>query len=207
MSDISHTTLSSDSLDEAADVFALAFENDPFIRYVLSHHGDAFLSKARELFRFTCEVRLDMGQPVIGTRDGERLTAVACITEPGEEGWPASFSEKVKRFNASIGPESAGRLERYSKLGKQYIPEEPHYHLIAIGAHPEYKGRGLGGALLEAVSEMSASHPESTGIRLECTNPVNIPLYEYFGYHQVAKEKLDGAIDLWYMFRPDRNEN
>ncbi len=207
MSDATYTEIYHDSLDEAAEVLALAFENDPFIRYVLSHHGAAYLSQVRELFRFTCEIRLDLGQPVIGTTNGTRLTGVTCISVPGKKEWPTALKEKSERFNSIIGAESAGRLGRFSNLGDQYIPSQPHYHLIVIGTHPDFQGQGLGRVLLDAVNEMSESHPASTGIRLESTNPVNVPLYEYFGYHLVSKEKLDDIVDLWFMFRPNNIEN
>lgn len=197
----------SDSLDEAVEVLALAFENDPFIRYTLFHQGAIYFDQVRELFRFVCEARLDLRWPLIGTASNSKLTGVACISVPEKKDWPTSLVEKYEKLKSSIGYESVNRLERFTNLSHQYAPRQSHHYLAAIGIHPKFQGQGFGRLLLNAVHEMSESHTESTGVYLETAIQVNVALYEHFGYHLVSKDKLDDTVDFWYMFRPNNVKN
>jgi len=207
MQDVKYTDISRDSLDEATEVLTLAFENDPFVLYILNHHGVAYLSQVRELFRFTCEICLDLGRPLIGTTKNTKLTGVASISVPEKKDWPTSLIEKNKMFNSNIGIESVNRLGRFSALSTQHAPIEPHHYLMDIGVHPNFQGQGLGRVLLEAVDTISESHPTSTGIHLSTTNPLNISLYKHFGYQQLSNDKLDDIVDVWFMFRPNKDKN
>lgn len=197
----------SDSLDEAVEVLALAFENDPFIRYIHSHQGTTYLDQVRELFRFVCEARLELRWPLIGTTSNSQLTGVACISVPEKKDWPTSLVEKYEKLKSFIGDESVSHLQRFSNLSHQYAPRQSHHYLAAIGIHPEFQGQGFGRLLLDAVHEMSESHTESTGVYLETAKQENVALYEHFGYHLVSKDKLDDTVDIWYMFRPNNVKN
>ena len=194
------------SLNAAADVLALAFENDPLMRYVFS--GSATYSvHVREAFRFVCEARLELGWPLIGTTSDSGLTGVACLSPPEERVWPASLVKKYDRLQSSLGYESFNRLGRFSRLSRKHAPAQGHYYLAAIGVHPEFQGRGLSRVLLDGVKEMSESHAASTGVYLETALQENVTLYEHFGYQVIAKDKLDAAVELWYMFRPNKSSN
>jgi len=196
-----------DDLDQAVEVLALAFENGPLIRYLLPHQGSEYFGQIRELFRFTCEIRLDLGWPLIGILSNTQLTGVTCISLPESKKWPTSLVTKHEKFKSIIGTESVNRRERFSNLTDQYVPSQSHYYLAAIGIHPNFQKQSLGSVLLNAVHDMSEVHPASTGVFLETANPVNVPLYEHFGYHLVSKVKLDNIIDIWYMFRPNNVKN
>jgi len=202
-----YTEIFHTSLDVAVEVLALAFENAPLIRYLLPHQGSMYYSQIREFFRFTCETRLDLGWPLIGTLSNTQLTGVACISVPENKDWPTSLVKKYEKLMSFIGTESVSRLERFSNLSNHYTLRQPHYYLSAIGIHPNFQGRGFGRVLLDTVHEMSELHPASTGVYLETANPVNVPFYEHFGYHLVSKDKLDDIVDLWYMFRPNDAQN
>jgi hypothetical protein len=49
---------------------------------------------------------------------------------------------------------------------------------------------------------MSDLHGEATGVYLETALPENVALYRHFGYELLGRDKLDDAVDFWYMFRP-----
>ncbi len=189
-----------DSLDAAAGVLALAFENDPLMKYVFS--GPAYSRHIGDLFRFVCEARLELGWPIIGTSSDGRLAGVACLSPPEDKAWPPSLAEKYDRFRSSINPESFDRLGRFSRLSRKHAPGQSHFYLAAIGVRPEFQGRGFSRVLLDAVGEMAESHAESTAVYLETTRPENVTLYEHFGYRVFATDVLDDAVDLWYMLRP-----
>jgi len=201
------TEIFRDSLDEAVEVLALAFENAPLIRYLLLHQGTVYFSRIREFFRFACEIRLDLGWPLIGTTDNNQLTGVACISIPEKSDWPTSLVKKYKKLKSFVGTESVNRLERFSNFSDRYTLKQPHYYLSVIGIHPDFQGCGFGRVLLDTIHEMSESHPTSTGVYLETANPVNVPLYEHFGYQLVSKDKFDDILDVWYMFRSSNVKN
>jgi ribosomal protein S18 acetylase RimI-like enzyme len=188
-------------LDAAVEVLALAFQNDPLMMYACS--GPAYASYVREVFRFVCEARWELGWPIIGTTGDSGLNGVACLSAPGEKVWPPSLVKKYDRLQASVSNEAFNRMGRFSRLSRKYSPAPPHYYLAAIGVHPAFQERGLGGVLLGAVHGMSESDPESTGVYLETARPENVRLYEHFGYRVFARDKLDDAVEFWYMFRPN----
>jgi len=199
--------VTADSLDEAVEVLALAFENDPFINYLLSHDEKNYFDKVREIFRFVCEARLELGLPLLGGVNHSRPVGVACVSVPEKKDWPIPLIEKNEKLKAFIGSEASGIMKKFSNLSKQYAPEKPHHYLAAIGVHPEFQRNGFGRLLLDEVHEIAESHTESVGVYLETTNQVNVDLYEYFGYHLVARDTLDGIVELWYMFRPNKDND
>ena len=191
-----------DSSGEAAEVLALAFEDDPFIRYLFP--GQADISRVRQLFHFICESRLELEWPLIGTASEGKLTGVACVSMPEKKKWPPALTGKYEILQSSIGDISANRMSRFSKLSQKYAPKQSHCYLAVLGIHPEFQERGLGAVLVDAVGKMSESHPESTGVFLETAKQANVTFYEHFGYRLVAKDKLDDIVDFWYMFRPNK---
>lgn len=52
-------------------------------------------------------------------------------------------------------------------------------------------------------SPLGPPHPTSSGVALDTTNPVNVPFYEHHGYRVLKQMRVDDALDVWCMFRPD----
>lgn len=95
------------------------------------------------------------------------------------------------------------RWERYPALADRHRPAAPNYGVGVIGVHPDYQGQGIGGRLLDAVHARSLAHPTSTGVYLDTENPASKRFYERCGYRTIAHERLDGAVDIWCLFRPN----
>ncbi len=195
-------TLSREQLSDAAAVLADAFVDDSLMRHLFRVQPPKYHSHLRELFRFSCEVRLDLEWPLLGSVSGDRLVGVAAVTRPDDTQWPASLSATYERLKSSIGPEATERLERYSRVADRYLPGQPHYYLGAIGVRPEAQGKGHARALLDRVRALSEAHATSIGVGLDTENPTNVKIYERFGYHVVAETSIDG-LDVWCMFRPN----
>jgi hypothetical protein len=194
--------ITKDSLEEATEVLTRAFEDDPVINYFISSHKDAYPEKLREVFRYQCLMYLEMDLPVFGTVQNSRITGIACLSIPGKKERPDTLVKTDKEFEKSMGPESFDRIKRYINLSKKYTPEGPHHYLAALGIHPDFQGQGYARLLLDRVSEISEKHGTSTGVFLETAKSKNVELYKHFSYNLFAAEKLDGVVDLWYMFRP-----
>ncbi len=201
-SDKSIISITTDTLEEATDVLARAFEDDPIISYFLTGHQDVYQKKLRELFRYQCLMYVDMKLPIFSIVKNTRIIGIACLSVPEKTERPDSLLEVDKKFEQSMGHESFGRIKRYMNLKKKHTPDEPHHYLAALGVHPNYQGRGFGRSLLERVCEISEDHGTSTGVYLETAKIENVEMYEHFGYILLGTEKLDGTVDLWYMFRP-----
>jgi ribosomal protein S18 acetylase RimI-like enzyme len=187
-------------LYEAIDILSRAFEHDPLMRFIFERSTSDFQSSLAELFRFSCEVRIELEWPLLGCNHDSRLVGVACVTVPEHRPWPKSLSKKYEKLVSAIGPEATDRLERYSALTDTHRPEAPHFYLAVFGVHPSFQGMGIGRLILNEVHTLSELHPTSIGVGLDTENEQNVTLYERFGYIVVVKTELNG-MNLWSMFR------
>lgn len=199
--------ITKNKLEEATEVLAGAFEDDPVINYFLSGHTDDYSKKLSWIFRYQCLMYVEMNLPIFGTVQNSRITGVACLSGPEKTERPDSLVEADREFVSLMGPDSLGRVKRYMNLSKKHTPEGLHHYLAGLGVHPNFQGEGYGRLLLEEVYEITESHRTSTGIYLETAKMKNVEMYEHFGYNLLATEKLDGIVDLWYMFRPVEKNN
>lgn len=191
--------LSNKTLDEASSVLALAFEHDPMVNYVLTQQTH---EQRCAFFIHMCEVRYDLEWPILGYYHNSKLVGVVLASEPEVKNWPSSLMRSYMRLGDEIGPDAVKRLEAYTQLASRHRLKEPHYYIGVVGVIPEYRGRGYGTHLMEAVQTRSRQHPTSTGVMLETENPVNLPYYQHIGYHIIAEDKL-GPNSIWSMFRPN----
>jgi len=95
--------LKRNSLEEAVDVLSQAFYDDPYIHYVLTGHENEFSSGIRDIFRFVCEVYLELELPFIGATFNQKLAGVACMSLPEKKKWPESLVRKSLEMNKSLG--------------------------------------------------------------------------------------------------------
>jgi GNAT superfamily N-acetyltransferase len=189
-------------VEEAVEILALAFEHDPAIQYLFSdaRQKSVYHDQVRELFRLTCAARFDAESPPLGHTIGARLVGVACVARPTDKRPSDSLIKKYEGLKSTVGQEATHRLEAHGQLVARYRPEQPNYHLIVIGVHPEARGEGYGRVLLDAVHELSEADPMSTGVALDTANTANVSLYEHFGYAISAKDYLE-HVPFWFMFR------
>ena len=99
------------------------------------------------------------------------------------------------------------RRARFAALSEQMganTPDEPHWYLNMLATHPDWQRRGLGGALMGAVSEIA----EDAGLPcyLETETVENVAYYRHHGF-EVRSEWDVATIDshgphMWGMFRP-----
>jgi GNAT superfamily N-acetyltransferase len=190
-------------LDEAVAVLAAAFARDPLLTYVFAGLGERFPVALRALFRFACAVRFELDWPLLGVERAGRLAGVLGVTAVEDAPWPATLAAIYDDFQAAIGPAAAGRWERYPALADRHRPAAPNYGVGVIGVHPDYQGQGIGRRLLDAVHARSLAHPTSTGVYLDTENSASKRFYERCGYRTIAHERLDGAVDIWCLFRPN----
>ncbi|MDA0768641.1 MAG: GNAT family N-acetyltransferase [Chloroflexi bacterium] len=194
--------LQRDQEDDAVAVLAEAFQHDPVMNYVFHGIESGDDARLRELFRFSCRVRFDIGWPLMGVQSDGELLAVAGIDEPGEAEWPQSLSDCYQEFARIAGPEAVGRLGSYASLPDKHRPKEPHFFLGMIGVHPKAQGKGYARLLLDWLHRASETHPTSNGVALDTDSDVNVSIYEHFGYEVVGRDDLV-SLTVSTMYRPD----
>lgn len=190
-----------EQLDEGVKILAQAFESDPTTRYLFSGHEASFADQAWELYLYICEMHLAHGYPIFGALSDSRLVGVACIQPPDVNSQTNQEPNQYEiRFGSFIGEQVMQRMVEYGKVTSEYVPKESHVYLTALGVNPDEQGKGYARALIDAVHQLSDTHPTSIGVSLDTGNPINIPMYEHFGYRIVAKTQLED-LDLWCMLR------
>lgn len=198
------TDIPRERLEEAVEALALAFEDYPLMRHFFEEREGEYPRLLRQFMRFSCEVRLHLGMPLLGNVSGGRIAGVAGLTTPEVGSWPSELARMHEALRETIGPLAAERLDEYSQLAEQYEPKDSHYYLGILGVRPEEQGKGHAKALLDRLHELSQAHPNSTGVYLDTEHPENVQLYEHFGYRVVGHARL-GAVGVWCMWRPNES--
>jgi GNAT superfamily N-acetyltransferase len=193
-------------LEAAVDVLCDAFAEYPVMRFVAGPDAEDYDRRLRSLIHFFTSARFLNGDLVLGagSGSGETLVAVANVTPPGTRPAAPEVSHRREALWRELG---ADARERYEQLGRIWQPlgiERPHYHLNMIGVRRDWRGRGAGRLLLDAVHALSADSPESCGVSLTTEDPINVPLYQHVGYAITGHAVVAPGLETWGFFRPDR---
>jgi len=90
----------------------------------------------------------------------------------------------------------------HTKLHHKYI-SGPHWFLATIGVEPAFQGRGIGGALLEAVTVKADA--QRVPCYLETHREETVRLYERHGFVTTEIFQVEGRpVPVWAMLRPTR---
>jgi GNAT superfamily N-acetyltransferase len=194
-------TIGPDRLDEAVAVLCDAFHDYPVMRYVLGLENQ-YDERLRVMVGFFTASRFLNDDLVMAAADGARIVGVANITRPGKRTPPAEFFERREALWRELGPETRDRYDAYARASQAVGVERPNYHLNMIGVAGSHRGTGIARLLLDAVHDLSASDPASTGVTLTTENPKNVALYHHFGYEIVGEARVSD-VTTWGFFRPD----
>lgn len=78
-------------------------------------------------------------------------------------------------------------------------PREPHWYPAILGTHPDRQGRGVGAAVITAITDRCDR--EATPAYLESSKAENLPYSERFGFRVRSEVALPGGPTLWTMWR------
>ena len=188
--------------DEVLDTLRLGFETDPGYLGLSRVSGEARPQHIRQLMRSTLELHLAARQPVFAVAQDEEVLGVSLVEEPGVPFPFLAAAKELARLLRGTAPSVAFRAVRGLLALMRERPREPHHYLAMLAVHPRARGRGLARDLLEDLHAASGSHPNSSGVALDTSNPRNVKLYEHFGYHMVSRLRVSG-VETWCMFRPN----
>ena len=197
-------TLGTAQMDEAVDVLCDAFGDYPVMRFVIGQVDDSYAVRLRSLVAFFTAARFLNGDLVWGVRDksGE-LAAVANITPPGERPRSAELDVRREALWRELGEPARERYESVGRIWQRFVLERPHYHLNMIGVRRSFQGHGAARLLLDALHERSANAADSCGVSLSTEVPVNVRLYEHFGYQVTGYARVSSDLETWGFFRPN----
>lgn len=129
--------------------------------------------------------------------------AIACWLPP-ERAYPGFWRQAwagMWRLAFWPGPRGLLRLMAYDQVGQalhHQFAGDPHWYLSVIGVDPGFQRQGLAGQLLRPALERA----QAAGLPcyLETHDPVNVPLYERFGFRVCEERVVRGRpVRVWGM--------
>ena len=190
--------------EEAIELLALAFEEDPAYRYFCSAERPGYRRRLRVVFRSVWALWRSSDQPVLGVVSGQGLAGLAMLQRPGGRfaAWPQlRWLLTVALF---AGPRVPWRILGDMRIAEPARPAELHLYLMLLAVHPEFQGGGCARTLLEALQDRSERHPRSSGVCLETENPKNVSFYEHIGFRVIARNSY-ADLEIVTLFRSDES--
>jgi GNAT superfamily N-acetyltransferase len=181
--------------DKAIATVALAFASDPMMRWTFSDPAFYFAIALRFIRTFGGNAFTHNSADQTGN-----FAAVALWLPPNVEPDGEAMGEIFEMLDRTPAQKKEG--EGLFEQMEKFHPKEPHWYLPLIGTDPLHQGKGYGSALMEhAMRRCDHDHMPAY---LESSNPVNIPLYERFGFQVIGKIQSGSSPVLTPMFRPAR---
>ena len=177
---------------EIRTLLARAFVADPLMVWVFPDERDRQEALAAWL-GVSVERYVEAGE--VDVVREERLAAVALWRRPstslaGPDDLLPSADGLLRAF---VGADRAAEIAAGFAAVRARTPDDdvPSCYLHFLAVHPDARGRGLGGRLLRGV--LDRSRAEGVPLRLDTTNPDNLPCYESHGRRVRSEARLGPA--------------
>jgi len=190
-------------IDAATAVMTTAFADDPvWGGWAFPHQDPSARTAARERFwRFNLSSATRYPWVRLTEDDG---AATLWIPPGGDELTTAEEEQLEPLLEELVGDHARYFLEGLELFASNHPRDTPHYYLSLLGTHDDFRGKGLGMALL--AENLSLIDQEGLPCYLESTNPGNIPRYESVGFRKVGEFTLPAGgptVDtMWREARP-----
>ena len=127
-------------------------------------------------------------------------SAVALWVPPGvpemDEDDEVAAANTMERVCGDRAPLVAEAFERFAAAR----PTAPHWYLSLLATHPDYRGHGLGMALV--ADRLAAIDAAGAAAYLESTNPANLARYGRAGFEPLGAFELPDGPTVDTMWRP-----
>lgn len=182
-------------LDGVSGTLWAAFHDDPLWRWAFPNHD-----KLEVWWRFL--VRSALRYPWVWTTTGYAAASV-WVPPGGRELTEQEESRVEPLLDDLLGARSGDVMELLERFNTSHPTGERHYYLSLLGTHPDYRGRGLGMALL--AENLAKIDEEAMPAYLESSNPDNDKRYERLGFRRVGEFSTpDGSHTVATMWRESR---
>lgn len=187
-----------DELDAVAELLGVAMAENP--NHVAVYRGDASVRASRHALLMRSVLGRRPGEMHLGAFCGREVVGfVAAVPSPGCQ---MQWAEKARMLPSlmRLGPASLVRMLLWQHMWQRHHPTVAHLHIGPLAVHHDWRGRGLGRELLDAVL---ASHGSDVGRRrayLETDREVNVGFYRADGFTVVSEGDVLGQAN-WFMER------
>jgi len=187
-------------IDRIAEVFTIAFEEDPIFKYIFRDAGKykiaapwLFASWIKWAVRFgEAWMSEDKSAAVITRKQGDARMSFASMVRAGMLPTPFKLGLRAfYRFYFKI-------LPVLDKNHKTITGNTPHWYGWMIGT--TIPGKGMGRPLLNYVRDIADE--KQLPIFLETATPSNLSLYELFGFEIKGRQTVDKDCTVYFLMRP-----
>jgi len=189
-------------VEQAADVIARAFINDPLIQFMVPIKATR-LSTLKKFFRAFGQISIKNKH---GFGVGEPLQGVAYWKFPDQ----ANDSISVKSLGIflpllltfyPIGLFRARKIvQKIDELHVKYA-DQPHFYLDNLGVLPSAQGQGLASKLIRPFLDLADE--QKVVSYTDTVTKKNVPFYEHFGFECVEEAEIPATgITVWALRRP-----
>jgi ribosomal protein S18 acetylase RimI-like enzyme len=189
-------------VEQAAQVIAQSFVEDPLVSFMLPFR----VTRVRTLvkfFRVYGEISIKNNR---GYGVGDPLHGVAYWKTPNQEDMSISVKSLGKFLPLLLTMYPIGYfrarpvLNQIDNLHKKYA-NEPHFYLDNLGVLPSARGKGLSSRLIRPFLDMADAQKVIT--YTDTVTRSNIPLYEHFGFECVEERHIPSVgITVFALRRP-----
>lgn len=197
-----HRLLTLADAEQAAQVIAQSFVDDPLISYMLPFK----MTRGETLVKF---FRVYGGISIQNQRGygvGEPLQGVAYWKFPEQENMSISVKSLGKFLPLLFTMYPIGYfrartiLSQIDALHKKHA-DEPHFYLDNLGVLPSARGKGLSSRLIRPFLEMADG--QKVIAYTDTVTRSNVSLYEHFDFECVEKSPITGTgITVYALRRP-----
>lgn len=180
--------------DRCTATFVAAFANDPLMRWMFPD-AEQYLAVFPQVIRHYGGSAFDLGT-AYRTDD---FSGGACWLRPGDVVDEEALGEVLA---SAIDPARLGVIFEFMEQVGASHPDVEHWHLPGIGVDPVRQGVGIGSLLL--AHTLAEVDRDGVAAYLESSNPLNVPLYERFGFEVTAEIQAGDSPTIWPMLRPAR---
>ena len=177
-------------------VLAAAFAGDPLWSWMASPRADW---DARAAAWFAAEAKIHLAGAGEVLVDHELGGAAIWA---GPDHWKVSPMASRGLLLPSLGlfrGRSRRALAAVTTLERHHPEREPHWYLAILGTDPSRQGRGVGSALIRAVTDRCDE--QGLGAYLESSKEENVAFYARHGFEVRRELPLRGGPPLWLMWR------
>ena len=178
-------------LPQLATICALAFDRDPMIRWAFPDGSSRDLA-----YVFECIFEPYVAAQSLWCTDDR--SAAAAWLRPEQAHALSDYEAQTLAAIAKRFPTAAARSRVLWDWTGQHIEESPGWFLDVLAVHPQFHGRGFGGALLSHGLELAANDglPASLDTGIEA----NVAFYRARGFAVTAEaDAPDGGPHVWFM--------
>ncbi|MEO8091164.1 MAG: GNAT family N-acetyltransferase [bacterium] len=164
-------------LDQLTALLTTAFESDPVWSWAFPDPSDLAV-----WWRFM--IGSALRYPCVWIT-GDYAAASVWIPPEGVELTEDEEERVEPMLGELVGPRAPDVLGLLERFDASHPGETPHYYLSLLGTHPDYRGQGLGMALLaENLARMDA---EGVPAYLESSNSANDRRYQRLGFKRLGE--------------------